>query len=367
MVKPDRELYEPPYDDALMYDTVEEPQGPRGRPLVVLLGFVVLAAFSAVVWVAYQQGVKEGQRSNPPILSAESGPTRIAPQSQQTAEASPADKSLERLSGDGAATTGEEQIMPAPEEPRPLPSPQEVTSAPPPSAQSMIAPPAPAATAPAQLARTDVDHPGLDTTVSPVVPAQPPSAQRMIGSQTTHAAAPPSASEDLTSALPPADDSALAGTPAPTPAPAKPAKPKPTTTAAALPALPSTPSPITAHTTVPTGEGGPLVAPKPIETAQLETPPSTTAAPPVAAGGPVAIQLGSFPTDVLAAQSWSKIKSNNVAVLGEYSPKFQRAEVEGKGTWYRLQVTGFADKGSAQDVCNKLKANGQACIITTAK
>ena len=88
---------------------------------------------------------------------------------------------------------------------------------------------------------------------------------------------------------------------------------------------------------------------------------------PAAAAGPIAIQLGSFPTDILAAASWGKIKSANVAVLGEYSPKFHRAEVEGKGTWYRLQVTGFADKAAAQDVCNKLKANDQACIITTAK
>src|SRR5262245_59397307 len=111
MVKADRELYEPPYDDALMYDTVEEPQGPRGRPLIVLLGFVVLAAFAAVVWVAYQQGVKEGQRTSPPILSAENGPTRIAPEAQQTTETSPTDKSIARLSGD-EAPTGEEQIMP---------------------------------------------------------------------------------------------------------------------------------------------------------------------------------------------------------------------------------------------------------------
>jgi hypothetical protein len=328
---------------------------------------VVLAAFAAVVWVAYQQGVKEGQRSNPPILSAESGPTRVAPETQQTAEASPADKSMERLSGD-SATSGEEQIMPAPEEPRPLPSPQEVTSvAPPPSAQSMIAPPAPAqqAIAPSP-ARPDTDHPGLDTTVSSIAPpAQPSSAQRVIGSQATHVAPPSASSEDLTAALPPAEDSVLAATPAtPAAAPAKPAKPKPTTTASAVPALPS--SSVTGHTAL-TGEGGPLVAPKPIETAQLETPTGTSAAPPVAAGGPIAIQLGSFPTDALAAASWSKIKSGNVAVLGDYSPKFQRAEVEGKGTWYRLQVTGFADKAAAQDVCNKLKANGQACIITTAK
>src|SRR5258706_15512840 len=98
MVKPDRELYEPPYDDALMYDTVEEPQGPRGRPLIVLLGIVVLAAFAGVVWVAYNQGVKEGQRGNPPILSAESGPTRITPEAQATGTPSGPDKSLERLS-----------------------------------------------------------------------------------------------------------------------------------------------------------------------------------------------------------------------------------------------------------------------------
>ena len=205
MVKPDRELYEPPYDDALMYDTVEEPQGPRGRPLVVLLGFVALAAFAAVVWVAYQQGVREGQRSNPPILSAESGPTRITPQSQQVAEASPADKSMERLSGDSVAPTGEEQIMPAPEEPRPLPSPQDMTAAPQPSAQSMIAPPAPAAATPAaSLPRQDADHPGLDTTVSSIASEQPASAQRMLGATATHTSAPSSGSEDLTSALPPA-------------------------------------------------------------------------------------------------------------------------------------------------------------------
>src|SRR5262249_33209679 len=112
------------------------------------------------------------------------------------------------------------------------------------------------------------------------------------------------------------------------------------------------------------GEGGPLVTSKPSETqtAMLETP-----SPSVTSGGPIAIQLGSFPTDMLAASSWSRIKSSNVAVLGEYTPKFQRAEVGGKGPWYRLQVTGFADKAAAQDVCNKLKANGQACIITTAK
>ena len=61
MVNPDRNLYEPPYDDALLYDGDLEPERPRSRPLVVLLGIVVMAAFAGVVWVAYNQGVKQGQ------------------------------------------------------------------------------------------------------------------------------------------------------------------------------------------------------------------------------------------------------------------------------------------------------------------
>jgi len=369
MVKPDRELYEPPYDDALMYDTVEEPQGPRGRPLIVLLGIVVLAAFAGVVWVAYNQGVKEGQRGNPPILSADSGPTRITPDTPAAADPAHTDKTLERLSGEGEAPSGEDQIMPRPEEPRPLPSPQEMTAtAPAPvaaAAPTISAPPSsPTISAPPAEAQTDSDHPGLDTTVSPVAPL-PSSAHNIVSSHTTHVPSAASTSEDLTSALPPSEDSIAAAPPKPaTPAKPKPAKP----IASAVPALPALPQAMAANTTVPSGEGGPLVTTKPpvtdTQTAALEP---AQAPRPAAGAGPISIQLGSFPTDLLAASSWSKIKSSNSAVLGEYSPKFQRAEVEGKGTWYRLQVTGFADKTTAQDVCNKLKANGQACIITTAK
>jgi hypothetical protein len=44
MVNPDRNLYDPPYDDALLYDTEMEPERPRSRSLIVMLAFVVLAA-----------------------------------------------------------------------------------------------------------------------------------------------------------------------------------------------------------------------------------------------------------------------------------------------------------------------------------
>src|SRR6185436_15683536 len=96
------------------------------------------------------------------------------------------DKSLERLSSDSVAPS-EAQLMPQPEEPRPLPSPQNVTTTPP-SPARMTAPPAPIATAPIAPARPDSEHPGLDTTVSPVAPL--PQAPQLFNNQTTHVAPP---------------------------------------------------------------------------------------------------------------------------------------------------------------------------------
>ncbi|MFM9862990.1 MAG: hypothetical protein ACKVRO_05235, partial [Micropepsaceae bacterium] len=130
MVNPDRNLYEPPYDDALLYDTDLEPERPRSRPLVVLLGIVVLAAFAGVVWVAYNQGVKQGQNGLP-ILTADAGPTRIIP---DPATASPAidpapAKSYDRLMT-SEPETDQVNMLPKPEQPKTAPSPQDLAVAP---------------------------------------------------------------------------------------------------------------------------------------------------------------------------------------------------------------------------------------------
>ena len=117
MVNPDRNLYEPPYDDALLYDTDLEPERPRSRPLVVLLGIVVLAAFAGVVWVAYNQGVKQGQNGLP-VLTADAGPTRIVP---DPATASPAIDPAPAKSYDRLMSSDPEHdqvnMLPKPEQP----------------------------------------------------------------------------------------------------------------------------------------------------------------------------------------------------------------------------------------------------------
>lgn len=320
MVNPDRNLYEPPYDDALLYDTDLEPERPRSRPIVVLLGIVVLAAFAGVVWVAYNQGVKQGQ-SGLPVLTADAGPTRIVP---DAATASPAidpapAKSYDRLMS--SEPDGDQvNMLPKPEQPKTTPSPQELAVAP--------------ATTEATggkfgINASDFDapvDPGMDTTVGTINGA-------------------PASSEDITSALPARDSAAK---PAPNAlAPVKPVAPKEVAPAPA-PIQPATPKPTAT----------PAPAPAPLATAPSEAVAETAAQP-----TGVAIQLGSFPNSALAASAWSKIMSSNQALLADYKPAFAKAEIPGKGIWYRLRVGGFADKAAAKSVCDQLQASGQACII----
>jgi cell division septation protein DedD len=312
MVNPDRNLYEPPYDDALLYDTDLEPERPRSRPLVVLLGIVVLAAFAGVVWVAYNQGVKQGQNGLP-VLTADAGPTRIIP---DPATASPAidpapAKSYDRLMSSDP-DSDQVNMLPKPEQPKTTPSPQDLA----------LAPPTTDATGGKfGIKATDFDapvDPGMDTTVGSIT-GMP-------------------ASEDITAALPPR----TAAKPVQTAiAPAKPVAVKET---------PISPAP-------------PIVKkPAPVE---IAPPPAETTEVPAAAPAPsgVMIQLGSFPNAALAASAWSKIKSANQDLLADHSPAIKQAEIPGKGTWYRLRVGGFADKDEAQTACRQLETAGQACII----
>lgn len=368
MVNPDRNLYEPPYDDALLYDGDLEPERPRSRPLVVLLGTVVLAAFAGVVWVAYNQGIKQGQQGVP-LLTADAGPTRIVPdQSETSPTMNPApDKSYERLWGGGNEGDGKENVLPQPEQPRTTPAPQDVARVNPTSPEAAggqlgnkttdFTPPA-AAPGPA------IEDPQMDATTGTVASA-PKSATQSTGAPHPITNSPPAVfgptpqSEDITSALQPVE-SAPPVAAVPKPVVPKPAAPKPVTLAAqpSAPVVVSPPAAPVKETKTAMLDAAPKAAVQAVPDAPVPTPSE-----PAAKGGSVMIQLGSFPDSALAATAWSKIKSGNQGLLGSYSPSIKPAEIPGKGTWYRLRVGGFADKAAASEVCQQLSASGQACIV----
>ncbi|HKD46366.1 MAG TPA: SPOR domain-containing protein [Rhizomicrobium sp.] len=75
----ERGLYEPGEDVRAFDGSEEEDDGEGSRlSLLIVLALVVLAMFAGFVWLAYSEGVARG-RSEIPVVTAESGPARVAP------------------------------------------------------------------------------------------------------------------------------------------------------------------------------------------------------------------------------------------------------------------------------------------------
>ncbi len=70
-----------PSDDVRVFDGGEDDDDVEGSrlPLLIVIALLVLAAFGAVVWLAYQKGVERGHSEVPRVIAAEPGPAKVAP------------------------------------------------------------------------------------------------------------------------------------------------------------------------------------------------------------------------------------------------------------------------------------------------
>jgi cell division septation protein DedD len=177
----------------------------------------------------------------------------------------------------------------------------------------------------------------------------------------------------------PADDSSDDNAPPPPSA----AKPAPTPVVVAPP--PATPKPAPAVAATPKPEP---VAPKPVVMAPKPAPtvvaqthaPETATAPPTplaatpkpveaapkpeaaASSGDYALQIGAYKSQDEADAAWKAYQFKHPAASG-YSEDVREADLGDKGIWYRLRIGPFSDKISANAACDKLKADGGACML----
>lgn len=122
----DQAEYDRRFHGDFMYDaTLEDDDSGGGRsPLFIILTALVLAAFGAVVWVAYQQGVKQGDRGAPQVIAREPGPVRVAPENPGGVTVPDQDKLIyDRIAGAAGSGPAEEALAPPPEQPQDLPPP----------------------------------------------------------------------------------------------------------------------------------------------------------------------------------------------------------------------------------------------------
>lgn len=81
------------------------------------------------------------------------------------------------------------------------------------------------------------------------------------------------------------------------------------------------------------------------------------------------VQKGSWRVQLFASnnktaveKAWSKIQSQQKALLSGLPYEIETASIAGKGKFYRLKVGSFTSRESAADLCGKLKARKQDCM-----
>jgi len=262
---------------------------------------LVLAMFAGVVWLAYTQGVARG-RGETPVLTAANGPERVAPQDGGGNVPYQGFKIYEQ-----PAPPDDSAEAPAA---KPAPAPVAVTPAPPPvvKAEAPTAPkPAPAKIEPAPAKP------------APVKTETPPKSVAALIQQANSEASKPA-----------------------------PKAPPPAAKPAGAPSVQATGAPrsLTPPPQVAAAAPAKLVAPA--------TP---------ATNGSYMLQIGAFKSQAEAAAAWKTYQARHAALLSGYSDNVQQADLGEKGTWYRLRVGGFADKEVATALCDRLKADGGACML----
>ncbi|MSO70482.1 MAG: SPOR domain-containing protein [Alphaproteobacteria bacterium] len=75
------------------------------------------------------------------------------------------------------------------------------------------------------------------------------------------------------------------------------------------------------------------------------------------------VQIASLPSQDAAQGVWTKAQSGNIHLLGALSPNFEKAEINGRGTYFRVQTQAFNDRKAANDLCNSLKARNMSCLV----
>lgn len=303
----ERGVYQTPSNDDDLYDEYDDEEGFGRGPVFAIFAVIVLAAFVGIVWLAYQQGVRHGQASAPPIIQASNEPFRVAPDDPEGMSEPQESLTDEVLAGEGI---GQETatIMPSAEEPivtsrTETPREEEVASAAPSSSGLAVPPPS-----------SRVRDAGANDNLSAAETAAEEAAAEIAAREAQLAAAQAEVIAE------------------PEPEPVRQPELR-TQTVTADPEI-----------------EGPL----PPEAVSL-----------FRAGGTYVVQIASVPNAADADGVWNRLQSRYEPIVGSYVQDVQSVDLGERGTWYRLRVGYFATSDDANTVCNQLKDAGQDCLVAS--
>lgn len=111
----------------------------------------------------------------------------------------------------------------------------------------------------------------------------------------------------------------------------------------------------------------------PLETADGEPSDAPIPSPPAAPSatqsaaltpGAVVLQLASVTSEAAAGREWARLQKAHPELLGGLELSLHSARVKNT-TYYRVQTGPFASRAAAAELCARLKARNQDCLVTT--
>ena len=320
-----------------VYDDLPPPR--RRMGVVVGLAALVLAGGA----VAYGYHAMFGPRgsSPPPVIHADSTPSKIVPAGQN--------KDSSKLITERVANAGEKIVA---REEKPVDISDKIAAS---SPNFPVAAPAPVAAAPQASAGTGVI--GTEPRKVHTIVIRPDGEQ---------AAAPPAAAAAPVPAAPPLAPAKMAAATPESPFPPAP----PPHTAQAKPPMPGArPAQPThaarARTNAPLSLSPDAQAPAKPETRVASVGPTSLApaAAPAAAKGAYAVQVSSQRSEQEAQAAFHALQGKYPTQLGGKPMFVHKVELGAKGTYYRALVGPFASSSEAVSLCTSLKSAGGSCFI----
>lgn len=76
------------------------------------------------------------------------------------------------------------------------------------------------------------------------------------------------------------------------------------------------------------------------------------------------VQVASFHSLQKAEMAWDELTAQHSDILTNYSPVYTVADIENRGTYYRVRIGGFAAKATPDELCSALKNRDADCYLT---
>ena len=316
------------------YDDGAEEQAPKRRGgLATVVGVLALAVLGTGGALAYRSYVGSPRSGEPPIIRADSGPTKIVP--------APTDGSS-KLPDRMAAGDGMEKIVPREE------TPLDINAR---SGPRVVFPP--------------LNQNGNPPPVSSVTPNTPP--QPTNAGNGTLPNTEPRKITTLSVRGDQPDRAAVPVTSAPAAVAAKPAAAVRTAAAPRIPPAAANANDSTANAPLSLSPQAAQAAPPPAPTRMAATAPvqiAPQAAPsPAASSGGYLVQVSSQRNEADAQASYRALQGKFPSVLGSRSPVIKRADLGEKGVYYRAMVGPFGSPDEAKQFCGSLTSAGGQCVV----